>query len=64
MAKAKSASQFYLIGDKIFFPLSPNYLIYICDKEVFEMLTIEELESHVNTLITGLQMVVPPHTIH
>ena len=55
---------FILIAGKVFFPLSDKYLVYLCDKDVFDILTVEEVESHIEAIIKGMLLVEPTHTIH
>ena len=46
----------YLIGDGLFYPLSENYLVYICKREVYEKLSEKEAIELITKTLQGVKM--------
>ena len=53
----------YQVDDSVFFPLSDNYLVYLCKKETLDRLTEEETLELIVKMLREARM-ARPVTLH
>ena len=63
MVRKEGYLKLYQVDDSVFFPLSDNYLVYLCKKETLDRLTEEETLELIVKMLREARM-ARPVTLH